>query len=247
MRSNHIYCLVRKNDYKKPEQSKFTRAKKSVIFLPSRTERNPLSKLPWRQASLANLMAHLHSLSTTELLARLTICQAYLLIKSNLLKPSPELNNPKGLVHPLPHPESSVTPFGTLAVARYEKVANCVHPVMDHPGLNNIESFTTFHPLLSSSLPLLLKHPPDFTPSEQFTKERMEKMDINPSGFLLPEEHKLVLFLIKEQEAFNGMGSEWMGKLQEGLFRAHCHPTVKHISWVWMKCSYTTRDILMRS
>jgi len=29
----------------------------------------------------------------------------------------------------------------------------------------------------------------------------MEKMDIDPSGFLWLEEHKLVLFLIKEQEA----------------------------------------------
>jgi len=54
-------------------------------------------------------------------------------------------------------------------------------------------------PLLS--LQLLLKHPPDFTPSEKFTKEQMEKININPSGFLWLEEHKLVLFLIKEQEA----------------------------------------------
>jgi len=44
-------------------------------------------------------------------------------------------------------------------------------------------------------------HPPDFTSSENFTKEQMEKMNINPSGFLWTEEHKLVPFLIKKQEA----------------------------------------------
>jgi len=74
-------------------------------------------------------MAHLHSLSTTELLAQVFHLSGLPLIKSNLLKPSPELNNPKGLVHPPPHPEPSVTPFGALAMARYKKVANCVHPV----------------------------------------------------------------------------------------------------------------------
>jgi len=36
----------------------------------------------------------------------------------------------------------------------------------------------------------------------------MEKMNINPSGLLWPEEHKLILFLIKEQEAAIGMGPE---------------------------------------
>jgi len=45
-----------------------------------------------------------------------------------------------------------------------------------------------------------LYHPPDFVPSEKFTKEWMEKMNINPSGFLWPEEHKLVLFLIKSKK-----------------------------------------------
>ena len=54
-------------------------------------------------------------------------------------------------------------------------------------------------PLLS--LPVLLTHPPGFIPSEKFTEERMEKMNINVTSFLWPEEEKLVLFLIKVQEA----------------------------------------------
>jgi len=92
------------------------------------------------------------------------------------------------------------------------------------------------------SLPLFLKHPPDFMPSEKFTTEQMEKMDINPSGFLWPEEHKLVLFLIKEQEAAIAWNlSEW-GNFRR-IIRAHCHPHSQAHSMGRMKYSYTTRDI----
>jgi len=64
----------------------------------------------------------------------------------------------------------------------------------------------------------------------------MEKMDINPSGFLLPEEHKLVLFLIKEQEALMAWDpSEW-GNFRRDYFEPIVIPTVKHISWVELKC-----------
>ena len=54
------------------------------------------------------------------------------------------------------------------------------------------------NPLLS--LPILPTHPPDFIPSEKFTQECMEKMNIILLGFLWPDEEKLVLFLIKAQE-----------------------------------------------
>jgi len=98
--------------------------------LPSKPDRrNWLSKLPWRHASSANQMAHLQSLSTTELLTQARHLSGLPLIESNLLKPSPKLNYFKGLGHPPPHAEPSVPPFGTLAVARYKKAANHVHPV----------------------------------------------------------------------------------------------------------------------
>ena len=53
-------------------------------------------------------------------------------------------------------------------------------------------------PLLS--LPVLPTCPPDFLPSDKFTEDQREKMNINASGFLWPEEEKLILFLIKAQE-----------------------------------------------
>jgi len=60
----------------------------------------------------------------------------------------------------------------------------------------------------------------------------MEKMNINPSGFLWLEEHKLVLFLIKEQEAAIAWDpSEW-GNFRRDYFEPIVIPTVKHIPWV---------------
>jgi len=82
-------------------------------FPPEPDRRNPFPKLPRRQTSLANQMAHLHSLSTTELLAQARHLSGLPLIKSNLPNPSPELNDPKGLVHPPPEP--SVNPFFCLS------------------------------------------------------------------------------------------------------------------------------------
>src|SRR5882724_9895088 len=69
---------------------------------------------------------------------------------------------------------------------------------MTLPGEHHILHHIPSDPLIS--LPVLLKHPPGFVPSEKFTEERREKMKINPSGFLWPEEEKLVPFLIKAQE-----------------------------------------------
>jgi len=176
-------------------------------------------------------MAQLHSLSTIELLAQAHHLSGPPLIKSNLLNPSPELNDPKGWVHPPPHPEPSVTPFSALAAARYKKVANCVHPVWTTlPEEYQILCHILSNPLLSP--PLIQKHPPDLVPSEKFTKEWMEKMNINPSGFLWLEEHKLVLFLIKEKEAAIAWDpSEW-GNFRRDYFDPIVIPTVEHIPWV---------------
>src|SRR5882724_2824774 len=117
---------------------------------PSEPDRiNPLPKLLQGQTSSANQMAHLHSLSTTELLAQACCLSGLPLIKSNLPNPSPELNDPNGLVHPPPHPEPSVTPFATLAAARYKKAANHVHPVWTTLP-EEYQILCAFHPLLSS-------------------------------------------------------------------------------------------------
>ena len=90
-------------------------------------------------------------------------------------------------------------PFDALVSACYKKVTNCICLVRttlpeEYCIVRRIPSD------LLLSLPVLLTHPPDFIPSEKFTKERREKMNINVTGFLWPEEEKLILFLIKAQE-----------------------------------------------
>src|SRR5882724_11650548 len=116
--------------------------------LPSELDRrNPLSKPLQRHASSANQIAHLHSLSTTELLSQACCLSGLPLINSNLSKQSPKLNESKGLGHPLPHPGPPGPPFDILAAARYKKAANNVHPVWT--TLKNIKSFTAFCPILS--------------------------------------------------------------------------------------------------
>jgi len=57
-------------------------------------------------------------------------------------------------------------------------------------------------------------------------------MNINPSGFLRPEEHKLVLFLIKVQEASIAWDPSDCGNFRKDYFELIVTPTVKHILWV---------------
>jgi hypothetical protein len=49
-------------------------------------------------------------------------------------------------------------------------------------------------------MPVLLTHPPNFVPSLRYMQERYEKLQLNPNGFLWPEEEKLVHHLVREQE-----------------------------------------------
>ena len=57
-------------------------------------------------------------------------------------------------------------------------------------------------------------------------------MNINPSGFLWLEEHKLVLFLIKEQEAAIAWDPSEQGNFRRDYFKPIVIPTVEDIPWV---------------
>ena len=115
---------------------------------PKPDRRNPLSEPPQRHATSADQIAHLHSLSTTDLIAQVCHLSGLPLIISNLPKQSPEprkspeLNKYNALGQPLPHPQPS---FDALAAARYKKTANCVYPIQTTLP----KSSTTFHLILS--------------------------------------------------------------------------------------------------
>jgi len=116
------------------------------ITLPELDGRNASSKLPGMQASFANKIAHLHSLSMTDLLAQAHHLSHLPLIKSILLKKSPELRKFKPLGQPTPH---AGHPFDALAAAIYKKAETMCTPCRP-PCLKNIESSAAFHPILSS-------------------------------------------------------------------------------------------------
>ena len=84
----------------------------------------------------------------------------------------------------------------------------------------------------SLSLPVLPTHPPDFIPSEKFAEERREKMNINATGFLWPEEEKLILFLIKAQEDGIAWDASEHGSFRDDYFDPVVIPTIEHIPWV---------------
>ena len=90
-------------------------------------------------------------------------------------------------------------PFNALVSVCYKKVTNLIRLVQTTlPEEYRIVHHIPSDPLLS--LLVLPTHPPDFIPSEKFTEERREKMNINATEFLWPEEEKLIIFLIKAQE-----------------------------------------------
>ena len=78
--------------------------------------------------------------------------------------------------------ESDESPreFNALVSARYKKLANQIWPVWTTlPEEYRIIWCVPSDPLFS--LPLLPTHPPEFSPSEKFTEEWKEEMNINAS------------------------------------------------------------------
>src|SRR5882672_7427252 len=180
----------------------------------------------------AGQLSHLRSLSTAQLLA-----QAHRLSGLPPVRPiPPEQNKSPEPAEPMKPPElKSPEPkkpfFDALTSARYKKAANRIRPVWttlpeEYRILRRIPS----DPLMS--LPSLPRQPPEFVPSENFTEERKEKMDINPSVFLWPEEEKLMLFLIKAQEAAIAWDPTKCGNFRKDYFEPVVIPTVEHIPWV---------------
>lgn len=79
----------------------------------------------------------------------------------------------------------------TKAKKKYKPVDKKVHSV---PGTMP-EQFRIVRKFPSDplkELPELPVNPPDFVPGKRYTEERKNAMDVNPDGFLTPEEEKLV-------------------------------------------------------
>jgi hypothetical protein len=75
-------------------------------------------------------------------------------------------------------------------------------------------------------------HPPAFTPGIWFMQERSNALDLDPAGWLWPEELKLVQRLVRiHEKAFAWIPTE-RGRLDERYFPPVKIPTIQHTPWV---------------
>lgn len=115
----------------------------------------------------------------------------------------------------------------------YKKVTNRVKPIATTlPEKFRIVHWIPCDPL--ETLPKLSPHPPEFTPGTRYTTEQMQSMNINPDGFLWPEEEKLVHHFVKIQELSFAWTEDEKGKFSDEYFDPIVIPTIEHIPWaIW--------------
>ena len=147
--------------------------------------------------------------------------------------PLVSLSSPSSDFPSLPPSKSHLRPHSpgdTISVHAYKKVANKVRPVPaslpeDFRVIRRIPS----DPLLT--LPPLPSHPPDFIPGTRLTQERLDALELNKEGFLLPEELKLLHHVLK----INELGLAWTeaekGRFRDDYFTPVKIPVIEHIPW----------------
>jgi hypothetical protein len=90
------------------------------------------------------------------------------------------------------------------------------------------EEFCIIHNITGDPLediPVLPTHPPDFIPGLQYTQERHDKLQLNPDGFLWPEEEKLAHHLVREEDSLSWIKEEkGKGRVQARFLPSSAHP-----------------------
>lgn len=80
-------------------------------------------------------------------------------------------------------------------------------------------------------MPMLPTHPPEFTPGVRYTKVRMEEQNVNPDGFLWPEEEKLVHHIIRTHELAFAWDESEKGHFRSDYFEPLRLPVLPHTPW----------------
>jgi len=100
---------------------------------------------------------------------------------------------------------------------RYKKVAKRVKPIPGTlPDQFRITRRQHANPL--RDIPVLPTRPPPFVPGKRYTKERYENTEIDPDGFLWPEERKLAHYLFRVQEDALAWIEIEKGRFDEAFF-----------------------------
>jgi hypothetical protein len=82
-----------------------------------------------------------------------------------------------------------------------------------------------------AGLPPLPSCPPEFSPGTRFTRERAEKLDLDPAKWLWPEELKLVQWLVRAHEHTFAWNASERGRLNETCFLPYKIPRIPHTPW----------------
>ena len=131
----------------------------------------------------------------------------------------------------MPHKFPSLPPADpTVLVLKYKQVNKKVRPV----PTTLPEEYRTVRcipedPLLS--LPLLPTHPPDFTPGERLSQERLDKLRLNCNNFLWPKELKLVQHVLKVNERTLAWTDAEKGWFKDEYFAPVKIPVIEHVPW----------------
>lgn len=114
----------------------------------------------------------------------------------------------------------------------YKRVDRKVKPV---PGVFPEESrvHRRFPDDPLNSLPPLTPNPPPFSSNGRLTKERLEGLNINPDGFLWPEEEKLFGRVLQLNQHTLVFEEEERGTFREDYFTPYIIPTVPHVPWAF--------------
>lgn len=68
-------------------------------------------------------------------------------------------------------------------------------------------------------------------PGTRYMAKQQEAMNVNPDGFLLPEEEKLVHHIIREQELGFAWKESEKRQFSNTYFNDMVIPTIKHLLW----------------
>jgi hypothetical protein len=115
---------------------------------------------------------------------------------------------------------------------KYREAEDRIQPIV----MQLLEEFRIICNIIRDPLENMLvlpMHPPNLVAGLQYMQEWYKKSQLNPNGFLWPEEEKLVYHLVREQEECLLWIEEEKGEFRQDSFPPICIPIVLHMPWVY--------------
>ena len=133
------------------------------------------------------------------------------------------------LTHANPNTLSLCAP---AVLTAYKRVDKKVRPVAGtFPEAIRVHRQYPHNPL--ATLPFLTKNPPVFAPTAKISEERMKVLNVNATGFLWPEEEKLIQHVMVLNEEGLAFEDAERGTFKQSYFSDYIIPTVPHIPWAF--------------